>query len=315
MEISGKVVLAPMAGITDRAFRELCKKFGAAYVVTEMVSAKAIIYENKKTMSLMDISDLERPCGIQVFSGDCEDLEKAVYIIAEKYKPDVIDINMGCPVPKINKSGAGAVLLRNPKLCFSLVNAAIKGTNGRIPVSVKIRSGISKKLINAVEIAKYCEDAGASAITVHGRTKEDMYKGKVDLKIIKDVKDAVKIPVIGNGDIKTTVDAEKMLKGTGCDLIMIGRAAIGKPYVFSKINKELNGLKFNELTKAEKVEIMKEHIIKLCEYKGQSIGMKQGRKHIYAYLKELGASSCVKNNVQALKTIDDFKLFLSTLNI
>ena len=313
VEIAGKTVLAPMAGITDKAFREICRCFGASYVVTEMVSAKAIIFENKKTLSLMEITDYERPCGIQIFSGDPYDLEKATYIILERYNPDIIDINFGCPVQKISKSGAGATLMKDPKLCFSLVKACVRSAQGRVPVTVKIRSGISKKLINAVEVAKYCESAGISAIAVHGRTKEDMYKGKVDLEIIKNVKKTVKVPVIGNGDIKTSLDAKNMLDKTGCDLVMIGRGAMGKPYIFEKINEELKGNKFKDLSKIEKISIMKGHILKLCEYKGEALGIRQCKKHLYAYLKDLGASSEIKNKVQELKKLNDFKFFLEKL--
>ena len=313
VEITGKAVLAPMAGITDRAFREICKQFGAAYVVTEMVSAKAIIYENKKTLSLMELSDYERPCGIQIFSGNPNDLEKATYIILEKFRPNIIDINLGCPAPKINKSGAGAVLMKDPKLCFDLVRACVKSSQGKIPVTVKIRSGISKKLINAVEIAKHCECAGASAITIHGRTKEDLYKGKVDLEIIKNVKEAVKIPVIGNGDIKTATDAKNMLDKTRCNLVMIGRGAMGKPYIFEKINKELKGINFKELSKADKIGVMENHILKACKYKGENLGIKQCKKHIYAYLKNLGTAAQIKNKVQDLKNLTDFEFFLKDL--
>lgn len=313
VEITGKAVLAPMAGITDRAFREICKQLGAAYVVTEMVSAKAIIHENKKTLSLMELSDYERPCGIQIFSGNPNDLEKATYITLEKFAPDIIDINLGCPAPKINKSGAGAVLMKDPKLCFNLVKACVKSTQGKIPVTVKIRSGISKKLINAVEIAKHCECAGASAITIHGRTKEDLYKGEVDLEIIKNVKESVKVPVIGNGDIKTANDAKNMLDKTSCDLVMIGRGSIGRPYIFDKINKELKGINFKELSKSEKIGIMKYHVLKVCSYKGEDLGIKQIKKHIYAYLKDLGASAKIKNEVQNLKKLNDFEVFLEDL--
>ena len=313
VEISGKTVLAPMAGITDKAFREICRRFGASYVVTEMVSAKAIIFENKKTLSLMEISAYERPCGIQIFSGYPYDLEKATYIILERYNPDIIDINFGCPVPKISKSGAGATLMRDPKLCFCLVKACVRSAQGRVPVTVKIRSGISKKSINAVEVAKYCESAGVSAIAVHGRTKEDMYKGKVDLEVIKEVKKAVKVPVIGNGDIKTSLDAKNMLDKTGCDLVMIGRGAMGQPYIFEKINEELRGNKFRNLSKIEKIGIMKDHFSNLCKYKGEALGMIQGKKHLYAYLKDLGVSSKIKNKVQNLKTLNDLKNLLGKL--
>ena len=314
LKIPGKIFLAPMAGITDRAFREICKNYGASLVETEMVSAKGILYLNRKTLSLMEISKEERPCSIQIFSSEPEDIKKAAYM-ALKYKPDLIDINMGCPVPKINKSGCGAILMKKPKLCFDLVKSALEGVNFKIPVTVKIRKGVSKNNVNAVEVAKYCEDAGVSAIAVHGRTKEDLYKGKVDLYIIKKVKEAVKIPVIGNGDIKTPEDARHMLEYTGCDAVMIGRGAIGKPYIFKKINDYLDGKITKELSLSEKINIMKDHIKKACLSKGESSGIKQSKKHIYAYLKDMGVPAFLKNEVQSLATFDDFEAFLERIYI
>ena len=305
LNIKGKVLLAPMAGISDRAFREICKTYGASLVETEMVSAKAILFLNKKTLSLMEISDDERPCSIQIFSSKPEDIKKAASI-ALNYKPDIIDINMGCPVLKINKSGCGAVLMKDPKLCFNLVKSALEGVNFKIPVTVKIRKGISENSINAIEIAKYCEDAGASAVAIHGRTKEDLYKGKVDLDIIKKVKESVKIPVIGNGDIKTPEDAKKMLDYTGCDLVMIGRGAIGKPYIFKEINDYLSGKTPKDLNLEEKINIMKKHVKNMCKNKSEDIGIRQSKKHIYAYLKNMGVPTTLKNEVQNLKTFKDF---------
>lgn len=298
-----------MAGVTDRSFREICKEYGAALVETEMVSAKGINYLNEKTLRLMEISESERPCGIQIFSGDPKDIERAVFLLP-KYKPDLIDINMGCPVEKINKSGAGAVLMKKPKLCFDLVKTAVRIVHQDIPVIVKIRTGFSNNNVNAVEVAKYCEEAGASAITIHGRTKEDMYKGSVDLETIKKVKESVTIPVIGNGGVKTPEDAKAMLEYTGCDFVMIGRGALGRPYIFRYIDFFLCGKNYSPLSRREKVELMCKQIKKTCYYKGEIIGLKTSRKHIYAYLKDIGANSFIKNQVQRLNTMDDFEDFV-----
>lgn len=310
VNINKKAVLAPMAGVTDRAFRELCIKFGAGYTISEMVSSKGISYLNKRSIELMEISKLERPCGIQLFGDNPEIMAAATKIALEK-DPDIIDINMGCPAPKVNKSGGGAVLMKNPELCYKIVKAVKKVCT--VPVTVKIRKGWDEQNINAVEIAKICESAGASAITVHGRTREQMYKPFVDLKIIEKVKLAVNIPVIGNGDIFSAKDAINMLNQTGCDLVMVGRGAFGNPFIFSEINAALNNETFIEPTIKEKVDVMVEHILNICKYKGEHLGMKEARRHICMYLKGLSGAASFRNQACHLETIDQFLEFADNI--
>ncbi|MDQ5983303.1 MAG: tRNA-dihydrouridine synthase B [Eubacteriales bacterium SKADARSKE-1] len=310
VNINKKAVLAPMAGVTDRAFRELCMKFGAGYTVSEMVSSKGISYLNKKSIELMEISEKERPCGIQLFGDNPEAMATAAKIALEQ-NPDIIDINMGCPAPKVNKSGGGAVLMKNPDLCYKIVKA-VKDTS-TVPVTVKIRKGWDEQSINAVEIAKVCESAGASAITVHGRTREQMYKPFVDLKVIEQVKLAVSIPVIGNGDIFSPKDAINMLSQTGCDLVMIGRGALGNPFIFSEINAVLNNETFAEPKIEEKVAVMTEHILNICKYKGEYLGMKEARRHICMYLKGIPDAASFRNQACHLETMDQFLDFANKI--
>ena len=236
LDITEKAALAPLAGVADRAFRELCRGYGAAYTVCEMASAKGISLGDKKSSELLSITNTERPAGSQIFGNSPETMA----IAAEKaldYSPDFIDINMGCPAPKVISSGGGSAILKNPELAGEIVNAVVNAVS--LPVTVKIRSGWDENSINAVEVAKIVEKAGASAITVHGRTRKQMYAPSADWGIIKAVKNSVKIPVIGNGDIVTAMDAAKMYEQTGCDLVMVGRGAMGRPWIFSQINAYL----------------------------------------------------------------------------
>ena len=308
--INKKAVLAPMAGVSDKAFREICVKFGAGYTITEMVSSKGISYMNKKTLDLMDISKSERPCGIQIFGENPETMAQAAKLALTK-KPDIIDINMGCPAPKVNKSGGGAILLKNPELCYKIVKSVKKNIN--VPLTVKIRKGWDENSVNAVEIARLCELAGANAITIHGRTREQMYKPSVDLNIIKEVKKSVKIPVIGNGDIKSAKDAINMLKTTGCDLIMVGRAAIGNPFIFKEINYALLNKSYKKPTPEEKISVMTEHIFKICQYKGERIGMKEARRHICMYLKGMTSACKFRNEACMLTSFHEYKNFKDRL--
>ena len=284
--IKGKASLAPMAGVTDKAFREICSLFGASYFTSEMISAKRLIYKSEKTYSLIDHSEKERPFAVQLFGNCPEDFYKGIHLL-EKYmdKIDIIDINMGCPAKKIIKEKSGSALMKNPKLCGEIVKTAKKASS--VPITVKIRSGWDEKHKNAVEVAQICESSGADAITVHGRTKEQGYSGKSDLEIIKKVKENVKIPVIGNGDITNFETADKMMTYTNCDMVAIGRGAMGNPWIFQEINEGRKVIP----TINEKIQIMKMHIQKLCIYKGEEVGIKESRKHIAQYIKNIHKAS------------------------
>lgn len=306
VEINGSVALAPMAGVADKAFRELCVKFGASYVISEMVSSRGISFCNKKTIDLLELSKKEHPCAIQIFGDDPDIMAKAA-IFAMKYKPDIIDINMGCPAPKVNKSGGGCILMKHPKLCGKIVNSVKKAVN--IPVTVKIRKGWDDLSVNAPLISKICEEAGADAVTIHGRTREQMYKPGVDFDVIEKVKKAVKIPVIGNGDISCGQDALDMLKKTGCDMVMVGRAALGNPWIFLEINQFLkNGEKYKKPTIEEKINIMKQHVISICNNDGEEQGILKSRRHIIFYIKGIVGAAAFRNRacrIENRKQLDD----------
>lgn len=303
IDINKFASLAPMAGVTDRAFREICSLFGVAYFTSEMISAKGLIYNSQKTFGMLERSESESPFAIQLFGNDPEDFKKAVYLLSES-KPDVIDINMGCPATKIVKENSGSALMKDPKLCGEIVKATVN--ESKVPVTVKIRSGWNKNSINAVEVAKICEYNGASAVTVHGRTKEQGYSGLSDLEIIKSVKDSVKIPVIGNGDVVDGATAKRMKEYTGCDIIAVGRGAMGNPWIFSEINSAFNDeILFIEPTLSERAEIMKLHIEKLCEYKGENVGIKEARKHIACYIKGIDGAANFRKLAFETKTKEE----------
>ena len=299
ININGSAALAPMAGVTDRAFREICAMFGAAYFTSEMISTKGIIYGSKKTFSLSDHSENEFPFALQLFGNTPEDFKKAIQILGE-HIPEIIDINMGCPATKIVKENSGSALMKNPDLCGEIVYAA--KSVSPVPVTVKIRSGWSENTVNAPEVAKICEEAGASALTIHGRTKQQGYSGSCNLDIIKSVKEAVKIPVIGNGDITSPQDASAMTEYTGCDMVAIGRGAMGNPWVFSEINAINRGEKFNPPTLQQKTAIMKLHIEKLCRYKGEARGIVEARKHLSCYVKDIKNASEIRRNIFSTKS-------------
>lgn len=286
--------LAPMAGIADRAFRELCVQHGAAYTVTEMVSSKGLTMGDKKSAQLLTIGS-ERPCGAQIFGDDPETMAQA----AKKclaFSPEIIDINMGCPAPKIASNGGGASLMKNPQLAYEITKAVAEAVP--VPVTVKIRKGWDDDSINAVQMAALAEKAGAAAVTVHGRTKEQMYSGKVDYNIIAEVKKAVSIPVIGNGDITDEQSATMMMEKTNCDAIMIGRGALGNPWLFSRINAYFDECRvLPPHTITQKMVTMLGHVQKIIEYKGEYIGMREARHHAGYYTKGLRGGATLRREI------------------
>ncbi len=305
VEINGKVVLAPMAGICNSAFRKIIKEQGAALIYAEMVSDKAIFYKNNKTKEMLFMEEIERPITQQIFGSDVNTFVEAARYIEKEMKPDIIDINMGCPVPKVAiRSQAGSALLKNPLKIKEIVSNVVKSV--KCPVTVKIRSGWDKNSINAIEVARICEEAGASAICIHPRTRSEGYSGKADWSIIKKIKDSVHIPVIGNGDIKTVFDAKRMLDETGCDLIMVGRGVLGNPWLVGDINNYLEkGVLPRIRTCREKVDMCLKHINYLSQIKLEKLVCLEIRNHIAWYLKGLKNSNIVKEKVyQATKVYD-----------
>ena len=292
VSIDRTAVLAPMAGVADRAYRLICKDFGASYCVSEMVSAKGICYSDKKTAQLCAITEQERPMGIQLFGSEPEFMAEAVGIVLD-YKPDIIDINMGCPVQKVVKTGAGSALMRDVGLAYKVTESAVKSAGG-VPVTVKIRSGWDGESKNAVEVARAVESAGASGITVHGRTKDMLYSGKADRGVIREVKNSVKIPVIGNGDVTSAESCLEMYKETGCDLVMIGRGSYGNPFVFGEISAKIKGLDYRKPTVEEKMEVMLRHIKLILDLseKPENLAMHEARKYASWYMN--GFYGCAK---------------------
>ena len=306
IDLKGRAVLAPMAGVADRAFRELCVEYGAAYVIGEMASSKGISMQDKKSAELLYVSEKERPSAVQIFGNDPETMAEAAKMALE-YQPDAIDINMGCPAPKISGNGGGSALMREPTLVYKIVNAVVNSV--AIPVTVKMRAGWDDAHLNAVEIAKLCEQAGASALTVHGRTKMQMYAPPVNYEIIKQVVAAVQIPVIGNGDILSEQDAHHMLQTTGCQAVMVGRGALGRPWIFSQINAFLeSGQVLPEPPIEYRMAVLKNHIEKLCAYKGNVIGMREARKHAAWYIKGIRGAAKFRNEIGKLRSLDELYL-------
>lgn len=305
IELNGYAALAPMAGVADRAFRELCIEFGASYVITEMVSSKGLTMHDRKSDSLMVLGETEKPAAVQIFGNDPVTMGEAAKKAAET-GCCAIDINMGCPAPKIAGNGGGSALMRDPDLAARITENVVKSVD--LPVTVKFRSGWDENNINAVEFAKMQENAGASVITVHGRTRKQMYAPPVNIDIIKQVKESVKIPVIGNGDIVDIYSAENMYKATGCDFIMIGRGALGSPWLFNQINEYLrSGIILPDPPIEEKMNIMIRHIGKLCEYKGDYVGMREARKHSGWYIKGIRGAAALRQEIGSLETMDQLK--------
>lgn len=305
IEFKDIAFLAPMAGVTDMAFRELCTLFGAAYTVTEMVSSKGLVMGDKKSAMLLTLGKEEKTAGAQIFGDDPDIMAKAA-VKCLAFSPSIIDINMGCPAPKVAMNGGGASLMKEPQLAGRIVRAVRDAVD--IPVTVKIRKGWDDSCVNTVELAKILEANGADAIAIHGRTRQQMYSGTVDLDIIRAVKKAVRIPVIGNGDITDIVSAANMLEYTGCDAVMIGRGAFGNPWLFRQINAYLDsGIVIPPPSLEEKMTVMLRHIAKMVEYKGEYTAMREARRHAAYYTKGLRGGAKFRAQMSSLETYDDLK--------
>ena len=305
IEISRRAALAPMASVADRAYRLMCKNFGASYLVSEMISAKGLVYGDKKTAELCRITAEERPMALQLFGSEPEYMARAAEMLA-KFEPDIIDINMGCPVPKVVQTGAGSALMKNPETAFLVTEAAVK--HAPCPVTVKIRAGWDNESVNAPELAKRLEQAGAAAIAVHGRTRTQYYSGKADREIIRKVKEAVSCPVIGNGDVFTPQDCKAMYDETGCDLVMIGRGSCGRPWVFKETEHFIKtGELLPEPTLEEKMKIMLEHARLACSFKGERQGVKKMRHNIIWYVKGMPGAARFRAAAGELFTLADIE--------
>lgn len=305
VEFENNVFLAPMAGIADRAFRELCINYGAGYTVSEMVSSKGLTMGDKKSGELLTLGEIENPAGVQIFGDNPEIMAQAAKMCI-KYHPNIIDINMGCPAPKIAMNGGGASLMKNPLLAGEIIKAVSKAVD--IPVTVKIRKGWDDENITAVELAKIAEKNGAAAITVHGRTRMQMYSGKVDYDIIAKVKKAVDIPVIANGDIVDEQSAAIMFEKTNCDAIMIGRGALGNPWIFRRINAYLNECRvLPDVSINEKMLVMLKHIQKIIEYKGEYTAMREARHHAAYYTKGIRGGAALRKEISTFEHFEQLE--------
>lgn len=312
IELANNVFLAPMAGVTDMVYRILCKEMGCGLVYSEMVSAKGIMYESKNTKKLLEIDQREKPVAVQLFGSDPKimgDMAKKL----DEYDIDILDINMGCPAPKIVKNGEGSALMKNPKLIGDIVYSVSNATNR--PVTIKIRKGFDDENINAVEIAKIAEQNGAKAVTVHGRTREQYYSGKADWDIIKEVKNAVKtIPIIGNGDVVSPESAKELIEYTGCDAIMIGRAAQGNPWIFKRVLHYLNtGEILPPTSQLEKLELAHRHLDMLVDFKSEFIGVREMRKHLGWYIKGMPRCTEIKVIINKTETQEEMHKVLREL--
>lgn len=318
VNLENNIILAPMAGITDLPFRIIAKKYGPSLVYTEMISAKAIYYNDSKTQNLLNIQQEERPIAVQLFGSDITSMVYAAKFVESK--ADIIDINMGCPAPKVVKNGDGSKLLLNLDLAENIVKEVVKAV--KKPVTVKIRKGWNNSNVVAVETAKRFEKAGVAAITIHGRTREDYYSGKVDLDIIKQVKETVKIPVIGNGDIRDVASAKKMLDETGVDGIMIGRASLGNPWIFKSILEGLRKydnetidkmicLKEYIPTNEERLQTLLEHLELMVDEKGEYIAIREMRKHISGYTKNLPNSSVFREKMNQIEDKEELVNYIT----
>lgn len=303
LELKRTAALAPMAGVADSAFRQICKEFGACYLVGEMASAKGMHYSDKKTARLLTVREQERPIAVQLFGDEPEILAEAARK-ALAFQPDVIDINMGCPAPKVAGNGGGSALMKNPALAARITEAVVRAVD--LPVTVKFRKGWDDQSVNAVEFARAIEQSGAAAVTVHGRTRQQYYAPPVDLDIIAAVKQAVSIPVIGNGDCIDLPSVMKMYEYTKCDLVMIGRGALGSPWIFRQVERYLtDGTVLPDPSLPERMQVMLRHIKLICENKGESGGMREARKHAAWYMKGMRGAPAFRKQSGELCTYAD----------
>lgn len=316
INIKNRVVLAPMAGISNPSFMKICEEMGVGYAVTELISAEAIVRNNKKTFDMLKgIETLKIPVAVQLFGSNAKTLAQAAQILTNLYSNIFIDINMGCPVPKVAiKNQAGSALLKNPNKIYEMVKTVVESVN--VPVTVKIRSGWDEVHINAVEVAQIIEKAGAKAIAIHGRTRSQGYSGKVNLNIIKKVKENITIPVIGNGDIKTIYDAENMLKETKCDAVMIGRGILGNPWLIKDTISYLENKTIpKEISKQEKIEMLKYHYELLKKYKNEKLALLEIRSLCPSYLKGIEGSKEIKQKLCQIKTDKEFYQILDNFKL
>jgi len=317
MDFKNKIILAPMAGITDYSFRKIAREYGADLCISEMISAKAMHFKDEKTAVLAHIHNDDLPLGIQIFGHESDIMAQAAHALSigeyahaiNDTAPEFIDINMGCPVKKIVNNGEGSALMKNPKLCEQIISECVKASH--VPVTVKIRAGWDESSKNAVEIAKIAQASGASAISVHGRTREQMYEPSADLKIIAEVKKAVDIPVIGNGDIVSGESAKRMYEQTGVDSIMVGRAALGNPFIFNEIKAYLNGNSYTPPTIFEKLRVARAHVLSMIQDKGETVAICEARKHLAWYIKGERGCTEVKVAINRASTLDELDEILS----
>ena len=303
-DLRGFAALAPMAGVADRAMREICVRYGAAYTVGELTSARGVSLSDRKSQGYLEVSDNCRPFGSQLFGCEPEIMAEAARA-AEQYSPDFIDINMGCPAPKVAGNGGGSALMRNPDLAARIVEAVVRAVN--VPVTVKMRTGWDSDSINAPGLACRCESAGAAAITVHGRTRAQMYAPEIDFETIRRVKQSVKIPVIANGDIRNGADAAEMLEKTGCDFVMVGRAAMGNPFVFEEINAYFKGEPYAPPTLKHRLEVLTEQVELMIKYKDIHNAILESRKHAAWYMTGLRGAAGLRRMCGGISSLDDLR--------
>lgn len=307
VKLKNNIILAPMAGITDLPFRIICKKYNPGLVCTEMVSSRAIYYDDERTKKMVNINEEERPVSIQIFGNEPDIMGKSAEILSSK--ADIIDINMGCPAPKVVKNGDGSSLLLNLPLAEEIIKQVVKMS--KVPVTVKMRKGYTSDNVVAKELAQIAEGAGVSAITIHGRSRDEFYSGKTDLEIIKKIKETVKIPVIGNGDIYTEEDALRMFEYTGVDGIMCGRGTLGNPWLFKKIIYYLeNGTKLEEVSNEEKLKIILEHLDLVIQEKGEYTAVREMRKHIAWYIKGQKDATKIRERINEIEDKDELRQVL-----